>query len=155
MSNLKFYTVFNIFNILLLVFLYSCIYRFLMFFEDFWDTSDKMIMCGVTFYIFFLIIKTLLPKIFIKLSIKYKNSIFNKFTQFLLDNYQKKKEILAIAFCYDLPFILYYFYITIDFYYGIGSLVAYFLFYLGGILFFYIMLYNELDEMKLKNDGYI
>jgi len=82
---------------------------------------------------------------------KYKNSLIGNFIQFLHNNPQKEKEIIAIAFCYDLLYLLYFLGNEFSLYNICPLFLVYIIFFAGGELFFYIMLYREL---KIK-DGKI
>lgn len=64
MSNLKFYIVFSIFNILLTIFIAGSIFGalFLMFY-DLFNTPDIIFCCGVTVYIIFFYHKITTPKV--------------------------------------------------------------------------------------------
>lgn len=153
MSNVKFYTVFIILNILLAIYIAVSIFGiiFLMFYNLFY-TPEIIFFSGVILYIIFVILKLFLPKILIKLSDKYKNSLINKFVEFLQNNPQMEKIILSLAFCFDLPYILYDAYIYRHYNLLECILTSYLIFYAGGVLFFYIMLYREIKikEGKIK-----
>ena len=152
MSNLKFYTIFSIFNILLILYIIIVILVTVFFtYDNLFNGSDIGFLFCLSFYILCFILKLLLPKIFVKIAKKYKNSIIGEFALTLKNKSKQKWKILLLAFCYDIPFILYW----ID-YDNLGTLVyaliAYLIFYAGGVLFFYIMLYREIKikEGKIK-----
>lgn len=153
MSKIKFYTVFSILNILLTIYIAGSIFGalFLMFYNLFY-TPEIIFISGLILYIIYFILKLLLSKIFINLAYKYKDSLINKFVEFIHNNPQQKKFILPLAFCFDLPFIFYY----INGKYDIDKLfwmfITYFILYAGGTLFFYIMLYREqqIKDGKIK-----
>lgn len=152
MNKIKFYTVFSILNILLTIYIAGSVFGtlFLIFYNLFY-TPEIIFFSGLILYIICFILKLLLPKIFVNLAYKYKDSLINKFVEFLQNNPQMEKIVLPIAFCFDLPFILY----CATLYDNSSVLVwvtfSYFIIYVGGVLLFYIMLYREL---KIK-DGKI
>ena len=143
MSKIKFYVFFNILNIIILMLILAGMYTVCIFATLLADGPMLYFCCLVTIYFIYIIYKLLLPKIFIKLSDKYKNSLIHKFVEYLQNNPQMEKIILPIAFCFDLPFILYCVKFNI-----LGELalviIWYIIFYAGGVLLFYIMLYREL-----------
>lgn len=153
MSKIKFYTVFSILNILLTIYIAGSIFGalFLMFYNLFY-TPKIIFLSGVILYITCFILKLLLPKIFIKLADRYKNSLINKFLEFIQNNPKMEKIILSIAFCFDLPCILYYGFVNRNITGLIYLPLTYIMLYAGGVLFFYIMLYRELKikEGKIK-----
>ena len=63
-----------------------------------------------------------------------------------------KKKILAFAFCYDLPFLIYVIALYLD-YSFIDALFYintwYAILYAGGIFLFYLMLYKEIRKNKI------
>lgn len=153
MSNLKFYTVLCILNILLILYIIIFIFGTIFFtYDNLFNGSDIGFLFCLSFYILCFILKLLQPKILIKLSDKYKNSLINKFVEFLQNNPQMEKIILSIAFCFDLPYILYDAYIYRHYNLLECILTSYLIFYAGGVLFFYIMLYREIKikEGKIK-----
>lgn len=143
MSKIKFYVFFNILNIIILMLILAGMYTVCIFATLLADGPMLYFYCLVTIYFIYIIYKLLLPKIFIKLADKYKNSLIHKFVEYLQNNPQMEKIILPIAFCFDLPFILYCVNFNI-----LGELalviIWYIIFYAGGVLLFYIMLYREL-----------
>ena len=154
MSKVEFYTVFSILNILLILYITIFIFGIAFFtYANLFNGSDIGFLFCLSFYILCFILKLLQPKILIKLSDKYKNSLINKFVEFLQNNPQMEKIILSIAFCFDIPFILY----DVNIYRDNPNLlecilISYLIFYAGGIFFFYIMLYREIKikEGKIK-----
>lgn len=147
MSKAKFYTMFGILNVLLIVFLSSCFYLFLLVVFDIQGSGgvDIRVYLGFAFYFVYMIIKLLLPKIFIIWSEKHKNSLINEIVEFIRDNPQQKKFILSLAFCFDLILLIF----------GVMDgrnlqenllemIIRYFIFYAGGVFFFYFILYREL-----------
>lgn len=116
-----------------------------MMFHDLFATSNINFLCGIIFYVISLILKLQLPKIFINFANKYEDSFINKFVEFIHKNPQKNKFILLFAFCFDLPFI--YFATTISniFIALVYLPYLYIVIYGGGVLFFYIILYRELQ----------
>ena len=89
---------------------------------------------------------------FIKWAKKYDKSIISQFVNYLANKSDIKKKILAFAFCYDLPFLIYIISPEIDCF-CIGSIVSiiglYTIFYVGGIFLFYLMLYKEIEKNKM------
>ncbi len=144
MSNLKFYTVFSILNILLVIFLILSIFFTGDLIFGLPDTNARFL-CGIIYMIIYIALKLRLPKIFTDFADKYKNSLINKFVEFIHNNPQQKKFILPTAFCFDLPFILYWITLYDDYSVFLWVPFSYFLCYAGGVLFFYIMLYRELE----------
>lgn len=110
------------------------------------ETNTKFI-CGVTYLAIYIVLKWCLPKIFVKIARKYKNSIIGKFALTLKNKSKQKWKILLLAFCYDIPFILF----SADIYKGYNLfesiLTSYLIFYAGGVFLFYIMLYMELKKL--------
>lgn len=98
MSKLKFYIFLNIFNILLLIFLLGMFINIILMFEG---TTNMRLYLGLTVYFTCITLKLRLPKMLVDYADKYKNSLIGNFIQFLHNNPQKEKEIIAIAFCYD------------------------------------------------------
>lgn len=148
MTNLKFYTVFSIFNIIIVMLILAGMYTLFISVRLFVDGPMLYFYCIVTIYFLYIAYKLLLPKIFVKITKKYKNSIIGEFAQHLHDNPQKKWKILSLAFCFDIPIILY----LIDIYknHDVLSrvLFSYFILYAGGVFLFYIMLYEELKNYE-------
>ena len=149
MSKIKFYVFFNILNIIILMLILAGMYTVFIFATLLEDGPMLYFYCLVTIYFIYIIYKLLLPKIFIKLADKYKDSLIHKFVEYLQNNPQMEKIILPIAFCFDLPFILYW----VNFN-NLGELalviILYIIFYAGGVLLFYIMLYRELKKKTGK-----
>lgn len=151
MSNLKFYIFLNIFNIIILMLILAGMYTVFKLAALLVDGPMLYFYCLATIFLLYIIYKLLLPKIFVKIARKYKNSIIGEFALTLKNKSKQKWKILLLAFCYDIPFILYW----ID-YDNLGTLVyaliAYLIFYAGGVFLFYIMLYREIKikEGKIK-----
>ena len=151
MSSSKFYIIFNIFNILLIGFIILCmnISMDLTFDIQGSSGSDIRFLWGSALYITYIIVKLYLPKLLVNIAKKHTKSIISEFIQFIKNTPQHKKKILIIAFCYDLPFLIYCIYIYIDYFFiwtVIFTLIAYILFYAGGILLFYLMLYRGIKK---------
>ena len=151
MSSSKFYIIFNIFNILLIGFIILCmnISMDLTFDIQGSSGSDIRFLWGSALYITYIIVKLYLPKLLVNIAKKHTKSIISEFIQFIKNTPQNKKKILIIAFCYDLPFLIYCIYIYIDYFFiwtVIFTLIAYILFYAGGILLFYLMLYRGIKK---------
>ncbi|MCM1339061.1 MAG: hypothetical protein NC191_05265 [Muribaculaceae bacterium] len=152
MPKLKFYTFFSIFNIILIILIYIWQYYMGLIFLDctLGGCSKPLFYTGIAIYLVIIIVKILLPKILSIIGLKYKNSIIDKFLLYIKENIKEQKWILLLAFIFDLPFILDSFYGNLDIFW---STIAYFLIYLGGLFFFYIMLLFELrkyeEEKKL------
>ena len=156
MNSFKFYMFFNIFNILLIGFIILCIYisAYLI-----WDMRDLTIanikfLCGIALMITYITLKLRLPKIFSKVAKKYDNSIISHFVNYLANNPNIKKKILLFAFCYDLPFLIYAQYPDFDHFYMsdiIDLTLLYIIFYVGGVFFFYLMLYKEIKKIRYKS----
>lgn len=148
MSSLKFYIFFCIFNILLIGLILACYCLFAVLlvldWEGIWPYIN--IYCAFIFLIIYITLKLRLPKIIVNFSNKHKNSIINNFIEYLQSKPENKKKILFLAFCFDLPFIIF----SIIRYFGI-ALLLYFLFYVGGVFVFYIMLYREWENMNKKS----
>ena len=151
MSSSKFYIIFNIFNILLIGFIILCMNISMDLTFDIQGSpgSDIRFLWGSALYITYVTLKLCLPKLIVNCAKKYTLSIFNQFVQFLQNTPENKKKILTLAFCYDLPFLIYCIYIYIDYFFiwtVIFTLIAYILFYAGGILLFYLMLYRGIKK---------
>ena len=149
MSSSKFYIIFNIFNILLIGFIILCMNISLDLVSDISQNANIMLLLGLLLQITYIIVKFYLPKLLINIAKKHTNSITSEFIQFIKNTPQNKKKILTIAFCYDLPFLIYCIYIYIDYFFiwtVIFTLIAYILFYAGGILLFYLMLYRGIKK---------
>ena len=154
MNSFKFYMFFNIFNILLIGFIISCVYisAFLTFDLQGSPGSDVKFFCGAIIFIAYVSLKLLLPKIFSRVAKKYNNSIISHFVNYLANNPNIKKKILLFAFCYDLPFLIY----VISLYHDYSFIdaivyitVFYTILYTGGIFLFYLMLYKEIEKNKI------
>ena len=149
MSSSKFYTIFNIFNILLIAFILGCISVVCDLVSDISQNANIMLLLGLLLQITYIIVKLYLPKLLINIAKKHTKSITSEFIQFIKNTPQNKKKILTIAFCYDLPFLIYCIYIYIDYFFiwtVIFTLIVYILFYVGGILLFYLMLYRGIKK---------
>ena len=149
MSSSKFYIIFNIFNILLIGFIILCMNISLDLVSDISQNANIMLLLGLLLQITYIIVKLHLPKLLINIAKKHTKSITSEFIQFIKNTPQNKKKILTIAFCYDLPFLIYCIYIYIDYFFiwtVIFTLIAYILFYAGGILLFYLMLYRGIKK---------
>ena len=151
MNSFKFYMFFNIFNILLIGFIISCVYisAFLTFDLQGSPGSDVKFFCGAIIFIAYVSLKLLLPKIFSRVAKKYNNSIISHFVNYLANNPNIKKKILLFAFCYDLPFLIYAQYPDFDHFYMsdiIDLTLLYIIFYVGGVFLFYLMLYKEIEK---------
>ena len=150
MSSLKFYIIFNILNILLIAFILFCMNGVFDLISDISPNANIMLLWGLALYITYVTLKLRLPKLIVKSGKKYTKTIINQFVEYLQNNPQNKKKILTIAFCYDIPFLIYSIHVYID----VGILGAipliltlYIIFYTGGILPFYLMLYKELKNI--------
>ena len=150
MSSLKFYIIFNILNILLIAFILFCMNGVFDLISDISPNANIMLLWGLALYITYVTLKLRLPKLIVKSGKKYTKTIINQFVEYLQNNPQNKKKILTIAFCYDIPFLIYSIHVYID----VGILGAipliltlYIIFYTGGILPFYLMLYKELKNV--------
>lgn len=151
MNKIKFYTILSILNILLTLYnVIGILGAFYLMFYDLFSTPEKIFLCGITIYIVCVVLKLLLPRIFIICAGKYKNSIINKFVEFIRNNPQQKKFILLLAFCFDLPFICYILSTFRHWMAILEVLNAYIIFYAGGVLIFYIMLYYEIETKAGK-----
>ena len=152
MSSIKFYIIFNILNILLIAFILFCMNGVFDLISDISPNANIMLLWGLALYITYVTLKLRLPKLIVKIGKKYTKTIINQFVEYLQNNPQNKKKILTIAFCYDIPFLIYSIHVYID----VGILGAipliltlYIIFYTGGILPFYLMLYKELKMYKI------
>ena len=150
MSSIKFYIIFNILNILLIAFILFCMNGVFDLISDISPNANIMLLWGLALYITYVTLKLRLPKLIVKSGKKYTKTIINQFVEYLQNNPQNKKKILTIAFCYDIPFLIYSIHVYID----VGILGAipliltlYIIFYTGGILPFYLMLYKELKNI--------
>ena len=142
MSSLKFYIIFNILNILLIGFIILCMNTSMNLTFDLQGSPGSGIrfLWGFALYIAYVTLK------------KYTKTIINQFVEYLQNNPQNKKKILTLAFCYDLPFLIYSIHVYIDYFFiwtVIFTLIAYILFYVGGIYLFYLMLYKEIKMYKI------
>lgn len=152
MSSIKFYTIFNILNILLIGFIILCMDISMDLAFDLQGSSGSGIrfLCGLALYITYVTLKLRLPKLIVKSGKKYTKTIINQFVKYLQNNPQNKNKILTISFCYDIPFLIYSIYIYIDYFFiwtVIFTLFLYILFYAGGISLFYLMLYREIKKI--------
>ena len=152
MSSSKFYTIFNIFNILLIGFIILCmnISMDLTFDIQGSSGSDIRFLWGSALYITYVTLKLCLPKLIVNCAKKYTLSIFNQFVKFLQNTPQNKKKILRIAIFYDIPVLLYSIYLYIN--YDLASAIffitfSYIIIYAGGIFLFYLMLYKALKNI--------
>ena len=152
MSSLKFYIIFNILNILLIAFILFCMNGVFDLISDISPNANIMLLWGLALYITYVTLKLRLPKLIVKIGKKYTKTIINQFVEYLQNNPQNKKKILTLAFCYDLPFLIYSIHVYIDYFFiwtVIFTLIAYILFYVGGIYLFYLMLYREIKMYKI------
>ena len=152
MSSIKFYIIFNILNILLIGFIILCmdISMDLTFDLQGSPGSGIRFLWGLALYIAYVTLKLCLPKLIVKIGKKYTKTIINQFVEYLQNNPQNKKKILTLAFCYDIPFLIDSIHIymhdeILDAFLFI--LTLYIIFYTGGILPFYLMLYKELKNV--------
>ena len=152
MSSIKFYIIFNILNILLIAFILFCMNGVFDLISDISPNANIMLLWGLALYITYVTLKLRLPKLIVKIGKKYTKTTINQFVEYLQNNPQNKKKILTLAFCYDIPFLIYSIHVYID----VGILGAipliltlYIIFYTGGILPFYLMLYKELKMYKI------
>ena len=150
MSSLKFYIIFNILNILLIAFILFCMNGVFDLISDISPNANIMLLWGLALYITYVTLKLRLPKLIVKSGKKYTKTIINQFVEYLQNNPQNKKKILTIAFCYDIPFLIDSIHIymhdeILDAFLFI--LTLYIIFYTGGILPFYLMLYKELKNI--------
>ena len=152
MSSIKFYIIFNILNILLIAFILFCMNGVFDLISDISPNANIMLLWGLALYITYVTLKLRLPKLIVKSGKKYTKTIINQFVEYLQNNPQNKKKILTLAFCYDLPFLIYSIHVYIDYFFiwtVIFTLIAYILFYVGGIYLFYLMLYREIKMYKI------
>ena len=152
MSSIKFYIIFNILNILLIAFILFCMNGVFDLISDISPNANIMLLWGLALYIAYVTLKLCLPKLIVKIGKKYTKTIINQFVEYLQNNPQNKKKILTIAFCYDIPFLIYSIHVYIDYFFiwtVIFTLIAYILFYVGGIYLFYLMLYKEIKMYKI------
>ena len=155
MNSLRFYIFFNIFNILFIGLIILCVYISAVLI---WDMRNLTIanikfLCGIALMITYITLKLRLPKIFIKWAKKYDNSIISQFVYYLANRPNIKKKILFLAFCYDLPVLIYIIsqYLNYSFIDAIFYItVFYTILYAGGILLFYLMLYKEIGKNSNK-----
>ena len=154
MSSLKFYIIFNILNILLIGFIILCMNTSMNLTFDLQGSPGSGIrfLWGFALYIAYVTLKLRLPKLIVKIGKKYTKTIINQFVEYLQNNPQNKKKILTLAFCYDLPFLIDSIHIymhdeILDAFLFIFTL--YIIFYTGGILPFYLMLYREIKMYKI------
>ena len=152
MSSSNFYIIFNIFNIFLTVFILVAMNTSIDLVSDMRDAAiaNIKLLCGLALYITYVTLKLRLPKILVNIAKKHNNSIISDFIQFIKNTPQNKKKILTLAFCYDLPFLLY----TIHLFMHdgiIGAILSIFTLYIisytGGLLPFYLMLYKEIKNI--------
>ena len=152
MSSSKFYIIFNIFNIFLTVFILVAMNTSIDLVSDMRDAAiaNIKLLCGLALYITYVTLKLRLPKLIVKSGKKYTKTIINQFVEYIQNNPQNKKRILTLAFCYDLPFLLY----TIHLFMHdgiIGAILSIFTLYIisytGGLLPFYLMLYKEIKNI--------
>ncbi len=150
MSSIKFYIIFNILNILLVAFILCCISVVCDLVSDISSNANIMLLLGLLLQITYIIVKLHLPKLLINIAKKHTNSITSEFIQFIKNTPQNKKKILTLAFCYDIPVLLYSIYLYIN--YDLASAIffitiSYIIIYAGGIFLFYLMLYKELKNI--------
>ena len=152
MSSIKFYIIFNILNILLIAFILFCMNGVFDLISDISPNANIMLLWGLALYITYVTLKLRLPKLIVKIGKKYTKTTINQFVEYLQNNPQNKKKILTIAFCYDIPFLIDSIHIYMhDEILGAIPLILtlYIIFYTGGILPFYLMLYKELKMYKI------
>ena len=154
MSSIKFYIIFNILNILLIGFIILCMDISMNLTFDLQGSPGSGIrfLWGFALYITYVTLKLRLPKLIVKIGKKYTKTTINQFVEYLQNNPQNKKKILTIAFCYDIPFLIDSIHVYIDYFFiwtVIFTLIAYILFYVGGIYLFYLMLYKEIKMYKI------
>ncbi len=150
MSSLKFYIIFNILNILLVAFILCCISVVCDLVSDISSNANIMLLLGLLLQITYIIVKLHLPKLLVNIAKKHTESITSDFIQFIKNTPQNKKKILTLAFCYDIPVLLYSIYLYIN--YDLASAIffitiSYIIIYAGGIFLFYLMLYKELKNI--------
>ena len=152
MSSIKFYIIFNILNILLIAFILFCMNGVFDLISDISPNANIMLLWGLALYITYVTLKLRLPKLIVKSGKKYTKTIINQFVEYLQNNPQNKKKILTIAFCYDIPFLIdsIHIYMHDEILDAIPLILTlYIIFYTGGILPFYLMLYKELKMYKI------
>ncbi len=100
MSSSKFYIIFNIFNILLTVFILVAMNTSIDLVSDMRDAAiaNIKLLCGLALYITYVTLKLRLPKILVNIAKKHNNSIINDFIQFIKNTPLNKKKILTLAF---------------------------------------------------------
>ena len=150
MSSSKFYTIFNIFNILLIAFILGCISVVCDLVSDISQNANIMLLLGLLLQITYIIVKLYLPNLLVNLAKKHTKSIISEYIQFIKNTPQNKKKILIIAFFYDIPVLLYSIYLYIN--YDLASAIffitfSYIIIYAGGIFLFYLMLYKALKNI--------
>ena len=150
MSSSKFYTIFNIFNILLIAFILGCISVVCDLVSDISQNANIMLLLGLLLQITYIIVKLYLPNLLVNLAKKHTKSIISEYIQFIKNTPQNKKKILRIAFFYDIPVLLYSIYLYIN--YDLASAIffitiSYIIIYAGGIFLFYLMLYKALKNI--------
>lgn len=150
MSSSKFYTIFNIFNILLIAFILGCISVVCDLVSDISQNANIMLLLGLLLQITYIIVKLYLPNLLVNLAKKHTKSIISEYIQFIKNTPQNKKKILRIAFLYDIPVLLYSIYLYIN--YDLASAIffitfSYIIIYAGGIFLFYLMLYKALKNI--------
>lgn len=152
MNSLRFYIFFNIFNILLIGLILGCISIICDLVSDYSRNANILLLCGLVLQISYIIVKLCLPNWLVKWAKKYDNSTINQFVYYLANKSDIKKKILAFAFCYDLPFLIYVISLYLD-YSFIDALFYintwYAILYAGGIFLFYLMLYKEIRKNKI------
>ena len=152
MNSLRFYIFFNIFNILLIGLILGCISIVCDLVVDYSQNANILLLSGLVLQISYIIVKLRLPNLLVKWAKKYDNSIISQFVYYLANRPNIKKKILFLAFCYDLPVLIYIISPEIDCF-CIGSIVSiiglYTIFYVGGIFLFYLMLYKEIGKNKM------
>ena len=153
MSSLKFYIIFNILNILLVAFILCCMNGVFDLISDIspnanimllWGNANIMLLWGLALYITYVTLKLCLPKLIVNCAKKYTKSIINQFVEYFQNNPQNKKKILILAFCYDIPFLIYSIHVYID----VGILGAIPLILTLYIIFYTGMLYKEIKKYK-------
>lgn len=152
MNSLRFYIFFNIFNILLIGLILGCISIICDLVSDYSGNANILLLCGLVLQISYIIVKLCLPNWLVKWAKKYDKSIISQFVNYLANKSDIKKKILAFAFCYDLPFLIYVISLYLD-YSFIDALFYiitwYAILYAGGIFLFYLMLYKEIRKNKI------
>ena len=150
MTKVKFYTIFSIFNIAIiaLTLLYTLgiiILIGVLVLENFQAYLDILFLCGIVIYFAALVVKIVLPEILSKFGQKHKNSLLDKFLLYIKENPKEKIWILLLALIFDIFFLLSELCIYRDLF---SILFGYIIVYLGGLFFFYLTLYNELETYK-------